>query len=129
MPGSDNETLVVRAVNAIWNRGDLNVADELFGPQYINHHGLITDIVLGPEAIKISAAFYHVAYPGLHVNVDDVRADSKGTVWLRWSVRTSADAASRQEARMPTASQTPLTGFTRIRMANGKIVESWTEWN
>ena len=50
MPASPNETLVRRAVEAIWNRGDLDAADELFAPGFVNHNGLITDLVSGPEA-------------------------------------------------------------------------------
>ena len=37
-----NQMLVRRAIDAIWNRGDLDVADALFAPDYINHGGLIT---------------------------------------------------------------------------------------
>ena len=55
MSASATETLVRRAVEAIWNRGDLDVADELFAPGFVNHNGLITDLVSGSEAIKISA--------------------------------------------------------------------------
>lgn len=63
MQSMDNEALVRRGIDAIWNRGELVVADELFGPDYVNHDGLIPDLVHGPEAIKISVALYRVAFP------------------------------------------------------------------
>src|SRR4051794_10570925 len=72
MSVSASETLVRRAIDAIWNRGDLAAADELFAADYVNHHGMIADLVLGPEAIKIVAALYRVAFPHLHVSVDEV---------------------------------------------------------
>ena len=65
MSSSNNEALVRRAVESIWNRGDLDLADELFAPDYVNHHGLIADVVRGPEAIKVSAALYRLAFPDL----------------------------------------------------------------
>ena len=37
MSASANERLVRRAIEAIWNRGDLDVADELFAASYVNH--------------------------------------------------------------------------------------------
>lgn len=82
-----NETLVRRAIEAIWNRGDLDAADQLFAAAYVNHYGLIADLVLGPEAIKISAALYHIAFPGLHISVEEV-STVEDTVVLRWTATT-----------------------------------------
>ena len=72
MDAERNGAAVRRAVEAIWNRGALEAADALFAPDYVNHGGLIPDLVRGPEAIKVSAALYRAAFPGLHVAVDDL---------------------------------------------------------
>jgi hypothetical protein len=121
---SDHEALVRRAVEAIWNRGDLDAADELFAADYVNHQGVIADL-LGPEAIKISAALYRIAFPGLHVNVDEVSI-VENTAVLRWTARYSPDRRSMGGL----ASKTRwLTGITRSRIVAGKIIESWTEWD
>ena len=87
MSASAHEALVRRAIEAIWNRGDLDAADELFAPDYVNHYGLIADLVLGPEAIKISAALYRLAFPGLHVSVEEI-STVEDTVVLRWTARS-----------------------------------------
>lgn len=112
---SANEALVRRAIEAIWNNGDFDVADEVFAADYTNHEGLITDLVLGPEAVKVSAALYRVAFSGLQVTVEELNAVDD-TVVLRWTARSSLESK-------------PLTGITRTRIATGKILESWTEWN
>jgi len=125
MSSSANEALVRRAIEAIWNRGDLDVADELFAPDFVNHNGLITDLVFGPEAIKISAAFYRLAFPDLYVSVEALTI-KKDIVVLCWTALRSADDP---EGGAFSASQKLLTGITRSRFADGKIVESWTEWN
>jgi len=44
MNSESNEARVRRAIEAIWNRGDLDVADELFAPDYVNHDGVISDL-------------------------------------------------------------------------------------
>ena len=90
MSASANEALVRRAIEAIWNRGDLDVADELFAPGFVNHNGLITDLVFGPEAIKISAAFYRLAFPDLHVTVEALTI-TEDTVVLCWTPRRSSE--------------------------------------
>ena len=65
MAEAQNAALVRRAVEEIWNRGQLDLADVLFAADYVNHAGLIPDLVRGPEAIKISVAFYRTAFPQL----------------------------------------------------------------
>lgn len=118
-----NEAVVLRAVEAIWNQGDLDSADELFAADYVNHYGLIADLVLGPEAIKISAALHRLAFPGLHVSVEEV-SSVEDTVVLRWTARATANRPD-ADAFAPET----LTGITRSRITAGKIVETWTEWD
>lgn len=126
MSASPNEALVRRAIDAIWNRGALDVADALFAPDYVNHHGLITDLVLGPEAIKISAALYRLAFPDLYVTVEEL-STNVDTVMVRWTARRGSTGD--HEGGAFTANQKLLTGITRSRLAGGKIMESWTEWD
>jgi len=126
MSASSNETLVRRAIEAIWNRGDLDVADELFAPGFVHHNGLITDLVFGPEAIKISAAFYRLAFPDLHVTVEALTI-KEDTVLLCWAARNSS-ADEPDDCDFP-ANHKLLRGITRSRLADGKIMESWTEWD
>ena len=54
---------ICRAIEAIWNGGDFTVADALFAPGYVNHGGLIRDLVRGPEALKVAVALYRAAFP------------------------------------------------------------------
>ena len=114
---TQNEKVTRRVVEAIWNRGALEVADELFAVDYVNHGGLIPDVVRGPEAIKVSVVLYRLAFPTFYVTVDEVVADGEMVV-LRWTAhRTHVETSER------------VTGMTRSRHVGGKIVESWTSWD
>jgi len=104
-------SLVHRVIDEIWNAGDLDLADELFGATYVNHGGLIPDLVRGPECVKFSVALFREAFPDLHLFVDDLRPSGQ-MVTLHWTARG-----------------TSLSGATRISVAGGQIVESWTSWN
>jgi predicted SnoaL-like aldol condensation-catalyzing enzyme len=115
MAEAHNAALVRRAVEEIWNQGRLDVADVLFATDYINHAGLIPDLVRGPEAIKISVAFYRTAFPELHITIDQLTA-KRNAVLLRWTARGSAAPGA-------------LAGMIVSRCASGRIVESWTQWN
>ncbi len=114
-----NAALVQRVVDEIWNSGNLEFADELFAPTYVNHGGLIPDLVQGPEGIKFSVAFYGAAFPGLHVAVDDLAVD-KDAVIFSWTAAGQAAAD---------ATTGTLTGVTRSLVVDGQVVESWTSWD
>ena len=126
MEAERNGAAVRRAVEAIWNRGALEAADALFAPDYVNHGGLIPDLVRGPEAIKVSAALYRAAFPNLHVVVDDLAADGE-TVVLRWTARGAPPGTP--VALIPTGQRGEVTGVTRGRLVGGRIAESWTSWD
>ena len=119
-------SLIHRVIDEIWNAGDLDLADELFGARYVNHGGLIPDLVPGPEGVKFSVALYRTAFPDLHLCADDLRP-SGGMVRLRWTVRSTPRSGASGSASAVRAGS--LTGATRISVAGGQIVESWTSWN
>ena len=121
-----NTALVRRVIDEIWNGGDLGTADLLFAPTYVNHGGLITDLVGGPEAIKITVALYRTAFPDLHISVEDLIAE-KDLIVLRWTARSQPPGELRRVGR--TARPLAVTGSMLCRLAGGKIVESWTHWD
>ena len=45
------------------------------------------DLVRGPEAIKITAAFFRQAFPNLHVTAEELNTADE-TVLVRWTART-----------------------------------------
>jgi len=114
-----NAALVQRVIDEIWNGGNVNLADELFAPTYVNHGGLIPDLVQGPEGIKFSVAFYHAAFPGLHVAVDDLAIENDAVI-LSWTARGQGSAD---------ATAATVTGTTRSLVIDGQILESWTNWD
>jgi predicted SnoaL-like aldol condensation-catalyzing enzyme len=121
-----NVALVRRVIDEIWNAGNIELADELFAPTYINHGGLIPDLVQGPEGVKFSVALYRSAFPGLHVAVDDVRVD-KDAVTLCWTAGSQGpgDGADAVPGRMGGT----LAGVTSNHVVDGQIQESWTSWD
>ena len=124
MAEAHNAVLVRRAVEEIWNQGTLDMADVLFAADYINHAGLITNLVRGPEAIKFSVAFYRTAFPDLHITIDALTAN-RDAVLLRWTARSSAPPTGRADRATPGA----LAGIIVSRCAGGQIVESWAQWD
>src|ERR671931_626547 len=108
MSAEQNAALVRRAIEEIWNGGDLDLADVLFAPDYVNHDGLIPDLVCGPEAIKISVALYRTAFPDLQISMEELITDGE-TVVLYWTARrTPSGELTSSSTRQPGG----LTGVT-----------------
>ncbi len=126
MSAEHNAAVVRRAVEAIWNRGELDVADRLFAADYANHGGVIPDLVHGPEAIKLSVALYRAAFPDLHIMVDELIA-KQDTVLLRWTARSTRPGEP--DRRWSSGTPNMLTGVTISRLAGGQVLESATDWN
>lgn len=121
-----NAAVVWRVVGEIWNRGDLELADSLFAPSYVNHYGLISDLVRGPEAIKVSVALYRAAFPNLWITVHNLIVQGE-TVALRWTARNAE--SDERTAIAPNTTRGTLTGTTFCRLVGEKIAESWTSWD
>jgi ketosteroid isomerase-like protein len=126
MSAGPNGALVRRAIDEIWNQGALDAADALFTHDYVNHGGLIPDLVHGPESVKVGVALYRAAFPGLHVVVDTLVTERE-TVVLRWTARGARPGA--RSGASPAGQRGQVTGVTRVRLVDGRIAESWMRWD
>ncbi len=123
MTEAHNAMVVRRVVEAIWNQGDLDVADGLFTAKYVNHAGLIPDFVCGPEAMKVSVALYRTAFPDLQITIDQLTA-KRNAVVLRWTARGPPLTSS-----VSSGARGTLMGMMVCRFAHGRIAESWMHWD
>ena len=102
------------------------MADELFSAAYLNHGGLIPDLVLGPEAIKVGVALQRTAYPNLRVTVEHLMAEGE-MVAIRWVARSRPRGGAIHPSLE--GDDGALAGMTFCRLSAGKIAESWTNWD
>jgi len=115
--------LVHLVIDGIWNRGELEMADALFTDGYVNHGGLIPDLIRGPEAIKLSVVLYRKAFPTFEIAVAELTTDEAAIV-LRWVAHSGPPLVDGSAPRTGC-----LRGITRCRLHDGKIAESWTAWD
>lgn len=121
-----NDAILRRVIENIWNRGDLDMADQLFAPSYVNHGGLIPDLIRGPEAMKITVALFRTAFPTLRVTIDRLTANGD-SVEVLWAAGRTPDHLAAMGERDSRSDQ--LRGTTLSTLFGGKIMESWTDWD
>jgi len=121
-----NKTIVRRLVEELWNKGNLSVADELFAPTYAHHDPSTPDLGKGPEGERKRATLYRTAFPDVRLTIEDILAEGE-TVVARWSCRGTHKGDLSGIA--PTGKQINISGVTIARLANGKFVEGWVNWD
>ncbi|HEY4816501.1 MAG TPA: ester cyclase [Candidatus Acidoferrum sp.] len=121
-----NKAVIRRLFEEVWNQGNLSVADELFAPNYTHHDPSTPDFGRGPESEKKRASLYRTAFPDFRITVEDILADGNA-VMARWSCRGTHKGDLNGIA--PTGRQFAISGLSVGRLANGKIVEGWVNWD
>jgi steroid delta-isomerase-like uncharacterized protein len=127
--GQDYRAGSRRFIEEAFNRGNLDVADELIAPHAINHDpALPRDVrhLRGPELFKRVVSMYRDAFPDLHFAIEDAIAEDD-----RVAVRWHAQGTHRGELNglAATGALCSVTGITINRWDDGKLVESWNEWD
>ena len=119
-----NKALERRVFEEIWNQGLLDVADEIFAPDAILHLG--TDDIPGPEGFKQYVAGYRAAFPDIHWTVEDQIAEGDMVV-----TRLTGTGTHQGELMgiPPTGLQATATAIATVRIAQGKIHQSWSSWD
>jgi steroid delta-isomerase-like uncharacterized protein len=124
----ENKRLAREAIG-IWTTGDLAAADEIYAPDYVNHQHHDPDDprdLHGVEAMKRFAREFREAFPDFRDSVD-IQIAEGNMVATRFTSRGTQKGLFMGVE--PTNKKLVWTGITIDRIADGKIVESWANWD
>jgi predicted ester cyclase len=112
----------------MWGEGRLELADELYAPDWVDHvgRGPEPDVVRGPEGIKQAIRLFRAAFPDLRYTVEEEMAE-RDLVMARFS----ATGTHRGEflGLGATGRRIGYTGTDVNRIRDGRIVESWVHYD
>ena len=114
-----------RIFEDVWNRKNLDAIDDLISANYI-HHDANSPAASGIDGYKQFVNYYMNAFPDAHFTIDDAFTDSQTEV-TRWTVVGTHEGELAGIAR--TGRRFSVTGISIARIANGKIIESWNNWD
>jgi steroid delta-isomerase-like uncharacterized protein len=118
MSVEENKAIVKRWNEEIWNKGNLDIIDELGDVNYVNHadNG-------DRAAFRQFAAESLTGMSEVDMSIEDAIAEGD-KVAIRWTLRGTYTG---ELMGVPvTGGQATLTGISIYRIANGKIVEDWS---
>jgi ketosteroid isomerase-like protein len=115
-----NKDTVRRVFEEIWSDSKIELVDELYCEAYVAHIANTPEEVRGTERFKQFIALYGAVAPDLHFQVQDQIAEAD-KVATRWVARGSPMGGA--------AEQMVITGISIHRLEDGKIAESWDNWD
>ena len=125
MSSEQNKAIVRRLLEEPW-KGDLGVVDELVDSKYVGHDPSLPEPLHGPSDFKANIATYRAAYSDARITVDEQIAEGD-RVATRWTGRGKHDGDLMGVT--PTGKQVTVSGLTLSRLANGKVIEEYTNWD
>jgi steroid delta-isomerase-like uncharacterized protein len=121
-----NKSLVRRLFEEVWNKGNTQIVDELFTPNYAHHDPSSPDFGRGPESEKKRVTLYRSAFPDLRLTIEDLITEGE-TVIARWSCKGTHKGDLNGIA--PTGNIVHMSGISITRLVNNKMAESWVNWD
>ena len=119
----ENKEIARRAIEELWNKGNMAVADELLAANFVNH-----DPVGGSdynlEAYKQNVSNTRTDFPDFHVTIEEQIAEGDKVV-TRWTCTGTHKGKSGDIDIAPTGKQVTIEGVTIDHIAGGKILEEW----
>lgn len=123
---AETKAVARRFLEEVFNGGKLELVDELIDPGFVNHDAAQPEPQVGIEAAKANVAGYREAFPDLYLAIEAQVAEGE-LVTTRWTGRGTHGGELLGIA--PTGKQATVTGITIDRIVDGRIVESWTNWD
>jgi steroid delta-isomerase-like uncharacterized protein len=115
-----------RFFDEVFSEGRLELVDELFATEYVGHPSGNEEPNRGPEGVKEYVAGLRGAASDLKITIEDQIAEGD-KVATRWTARGTHDGELMGIA--PTGRPVSVTGITIQHLRDGKVVESWTNWD
>jgi steroid delta-isomerase-like uncharacterized protein len=118
----ENKALVRRFYEEVWDRGNVEFAQEVFTDDYLRHDLRPTAAAPGPQGQLQIAAAFRAAFPDLRWHVDLLLAegDLVAGQWTASGTNTGPWAGMAATGRHAT-----FSGVNIFRIRDGKVVEIW----
>jgi steroid delta-isomerase-like uncharacterized protein len=122
MDSQQNKAILQRYFEEAWNKGRLEVLDEIVASNYVNHDPAVPGLPPGPEGLKPIMAGFRAAFPDLHFTIEAMIAEGDQVV-TRWTMRGTH--LGEFIGLPPSSKQVTCGGIQIERLVNGQIVEHW----
>jgi predicted ester cyclase len=117
-----NKRIARRVFEDVQSQGNQMLIKELVTEDYVGHTPL--GDIHGPEGAKQFTSMLHAGFPNFQVTVEAqiAEGDLVATRWISQGLHNGEF-----QGVPPTGKRMAMSGMTIFRIANGKLVEGWTQ--
>lgn len=127
MSAEDNLATLRRLFEEAWNKGNVNVLDEVLAPNYVEHDPATPGGIANRDQSKQSISMYRAAFPDLHFTLNELYAAGDNRVIARF---TATGTNTGPLMGMPaTGKQSTVTGMVLAQYENGKGISAYVNWD
>jgi steroid delta-isomerase-like uncharacterized protein len=121
MSGEKYKNMERRMVDEVFNKGNIEVVDELFAPEYVLHMPGGQEL-RGPEGLKQYVMLLRTAFPDLCMTIQDLVAEGD-----KLAFRLTSQGTHKGDFMgiAPTGKKISITTINISRFAGGKVIEEW----
>lgn len=122
----ENKNIARKLMEEGWNKGRLDVVDQIMSPRCRFHDPVFPSLTEGSENYKQHMQTSRSGFPDLNFTIEDTIAE-RNEVVLHWRARgTHRGPFLGMQA---TNKVGDVSGTSILRIENGKITECWSDWN
>lgn len=122
---SENKALSRRWFEEVWNKGDLEVIDEMVAPD-ATFRDPVAGELRGPESAREMVTRYRQAFPDIHLTIEEQVAEGD-TVVTRWTARGTHQGELMGIAA--TDKEVTVHGIQIDRISGGKFTGGEGAWD
>ena len=115
-----NKALMRRFIEEVWNKGDFDVADEVFHPDATSPSA--PALPPGGAGVRFIAGMFRSAFPDYHMDITHLVAEDDRVAARFWQSGTHQGELM---GIAPTGKKAAWSEIGILRIADGKVVESW----
>ncbi len=121
-----NKDIARNFIERAWNRHDMSVVNELIAPDHVPHGPYTDQFPQGAEGTQAFVSTFLAAFP-------DVKATIKNQEAVGDQVKTTIVFKGTHKGELmtipATGKQVTVPVVVTDKIVNGKIVETWSEWD
>ncbi len=120
MSAEDNKAVVLRFIEDVWGKGNLNIVDELIANNHVHH--LTRRDVHGPDGVKQLVSGFRAFLPDVEICIEAlIGEDNKVVVYFNFQ---GTDVGGYM-GKAPSGNSVSYKGIDIFRLVDNKIIERW----
>ena len=123
---ADAKSIVRSLYEEAWNKRKLELLTELISPSHALHGPNFSGSSVGPQAYKREVLIFITGFPDLEFTIEDLIAE-KDKVVSCWTI--SGTHKGEYKGVPATNKKISVDGITIHHLANGKIIDSYANWD